>query len=319
MQPLLRPFTSDDYPAITAIRNTVYREERTTEETLRFQDTHRNPQCLFQRWVVERAGEIVAAGEYVQVPNCADPAQLWLDAYVYPHYQRQGIGSLLYHQLLAAVQPLDPVAVYASARDDMTRSVRFLTHRGFREERRWRGWVLDSSSFDSTVYTGLNQTLQQVGIRITTLQALEADPQRNRKLYELVTEVQQDIPHTRPHVPLAYEHFIASVLDDPAMLPDAYFLAVQDEDYYIGLCTLLADPGGESLYTDLTGVRRAYRRRGIALALKVQGIAYAQAHGYLIVRTTNAASNQGMLAINERLGFVEQPAWIGFVKVLKEV
>jgi len=286
---------------------------------LRFQDVHRDPQYRFQRWVVECAGEIVAAGDYVQVPNCAGPAEFWLDAYVYPRYQRQGIGSLLYQQLLAAVQPLAPVAVYASARADMTRSVQFLTHRGFREQRRWRGWVLDPSSFDPTGYAGVDETLRQARIRITTLQALEADPQRNRKLYELVTEVQQDIPHTGTHVPLTYEHFITTVLDDPAMLPDAYFLAVQDDDDYIGLCTLLAEPGGESLYTDLTGVRRAYRRCGIALALKVQSITYAKAHGYAIIRTANAASNQGMLAINERLGFVEQPAWIGFVKVLKEV
>jgi hypothetical protein len=41
MHPLLRPFTPADYPAITVIRNTAYREEQTTEEMLRFRDTHR--------------------------------------------------------------------------------------------------------------------------------------------------------------------------------------------------------------------------------------------------------------------------------------
>lgn len=50
------------------------------------------------------------------------------------------------------------------------------------------------------------------------------------------------------------------------------------------------------------------------MALKLKTIEYARAHGYDVIKTWNDSSNVGMLAINEKLGFVRQPAWITFVK-----
>jgi GNAT superfamily N-acetyltransferase len=76
-----------------------------------------------------------------------------------------------------------------------------------------------------------------------------------------------------------------------------------------------SDP--KQLNTDDTGVIREYRRRGIAMALKLHGIAHAQEQGYQKLRTMNESTNRPMLNINERLGFVKRPAWIGFARKLK--
>ena len=57
---------------------------------------------------------------------------------------------------------------------------------------------------------------------------------------------------------------------------------------------------------------RDYRRRGIALALKLHGIAHAKEQGYKKIRTMNESTNRPMLNINERLGFEKRPAWISF-------
>ena len=70
------------------------------------------------------------------------------------------------------------------------------------------------------------------------------------------------------------------------------------------------------LYHNVTGVLPAYRGRGIAMALKLATIAYAQARGSTEIRTWNEVQNTGMLVINDRLGFVRQPAWITFEKSL---
>jgi GNAT superfamily N-acetyltransferase len=75
--------------------------------------------------------------------------------------------------------------------------------------------------------------------------------------------------------------------------------------------------GTDDLENELTGVTRAYRRRGIALALKLRTIAYAKAHGCPVIRTWNASTNGVILSINDRLGFVRQPAAIHFVKIFK--
>ena len=66
----------------------------------------------------------------------------------------------------------------------------------------------------------------------------------------------------------------------------------------------------------LTAVLPPYRRRGIALALKLRGIRYAQAVGCPAILTGSEEHNRPMLTLNARLGFVPQPAWITFEKHL---
>jgi hypothetical protein len=60
-------------------------------------------------------------------------------------------------------------------------------------------------------------------------------------------------------------------------------------------------PGG--LTQGFTGVRSDCRRRGLATALKLHGIAYAQANGYQIVQTFNRPQQTAIRALNEKLGF----------------
>ena len=62
---------------------------------------------------------------------------------------------------------------------------------------------------------------------------------------------------------------------------------------------------------------RAYRRRGVALALKLRGVAYARAHGYTRVNTGMASNNAAVVALNTRLGFVPQRAYVTFRKDLR--
>jgi RimJ/RimL family protein N-acetyltransferase len=64
-------------------------------------------------------------------------------------------------------------------------------------------------------------------------------------------------------------------------------------------------------------VRREYRRRGIALALKVRSLEFAKAQGYQRVVTENETNNRGMIDINDRLGFVKQPAYVHYLKTFE--
>ncbi|MGH2400197.1 MAG: GNAT family N-acetyltransferase, partial [bacterium] len=83
---------------------------------------------------------------------------------------------------------------------------------------------------------------------------------------------------------------------------------------YAGLSSLFKPKVGDWLTQGLTGVRRQFRGRHIATALKVKTVEYARDHGIREIRTWNEINNAPMLAINIKFGFVRQPAWITLAK-----
>jgi GNAT superfamily N-acetyltransferase len=308
----IREFVPDDYPACAAVANAVFPEYPGTAEELRFEDERRPDYCRFQRWVVESCGEVVGTANYGQWADRYHPRRFTIDLQVRPHWQGRGLGKALYARLLAALRPADPLALLASAREDMERPVRFLTDRGFREmQRAWES-RLDVAAFDPSPYAGVEEKSRSRGIEIRTLRQLESDPARDAKLHELHWVLEQDVPATEAPTRTTLEHFRASHLGNPNLLPDGYFIAV-DGDELVGLSALWGSQGSSDVYTGLTGVRREYRRQGIALALKLRAITYARQRGHPVIKTWNEVGNRAMLSINERLGYVKQPAWIEYV------
>ena len=63
-------------------------------------------------------------------------------------------------------------------------------------------------------------------------------------------------------------------------------------------------------FHDITGVKRAWRGRGIAGALKRAEIAWAIDSGYSALRTSNEGRNAPIRALNERYGYVVEPGEI---------
>ena len=74
---------------------------------------------------------------------------------------------------------------------------------------------------------------------------------------------------------------------------------------YSSLLALAGQPG--TLENQLTGVKRAWRGRGIALALKREQARLAYEAGFERISTYNDEVNAPMRAVNTRLGFVPQP------------
>jgi mycothiol synthase len=71
------------------------------------------------------------------------------------------------------------------------------------------------------------------------------------------------------------------------------------------------------LHTSFTGVRRSYRRRGIATALKLRSIQVAHQMDTRQIQTNNEENNP-MFHLNLRLGFEPQPADLDWEKKLAD-
>ncbi len=306
-----------DYQGVVNIQNTVYPDMPGAVENYMDKDERRDPKCKHQRWVAVHEKRIVGATNYDQSLWEYHPQKFFMGGGVLPDYQGQGIGSALYDALLAGLQPFDPIEIRVNARDDFPQSIRFLEKRGFAEHMRSGESHLDVTAFDPSPYAGLEDKLRAQGIEIKTLRELESDPARNRKLYEMEWELEQDVPGSEDITQVEFEKWLDDLIHHPLLLPDGYIVAVHG-DRYIGMSNLWDDRASESLYTGLTAVRREYRRKGIASAMKVRAIAFARENGNLLIKTSNEVNNRSMLSINERLGFVRQPDWITFKKNIKE-
>jgi mycothiol synthase len=281
-------------------------------------EQRRDPKFKFRRWVAIEKDQVVGMGYHNQSNWFAHPQKFTLWIGVRPEHQRRGIGSALHETIMHGLEPFDPIALRVMAIEERPQSVQFLEKRGFREIIRDIPSELDVQAFDLTRFTGLEDRFRGNGIEIKTLPELENDPERNRKLYELDWEMSMSVPGD-----LAagigrrgLEKYVEYAITGPSAIPEGFFVAVKGDEF-IGLSHVLSYEKGVSLYQGLTGVKPEYRHQGIGLALKIRGIAYAQATGHTLIMAENDAKNRPMLAMNERLGYVRKPDLITFEKQLQ--
>ncbi len=314
----IRPATAVDYAAVAQVINAVQPAQPVTADELRSRDERRDPMCHFARWVAEANGQVIAYAHYTQFVDMYQPGKFWLNLGVLPRWQRQGVGRALYAALLADLQQWQPDTLQAQAAADSVAACAFLEKQGFVEYgRRWESY-LDVAGFDARPYGDFTGRLADQGIAIRAYSELADDPQREEKLYELQWALDQDVPSLDPIVRMTLAQFRQQVVANPTFVPDGTFIALHGAEY-VGMSSFFVNQGDNSLVIDLTGARRDYRRRGIALALKLQGILFAQQNGYTRIVVHNDTANQGMIAINEQLGFVRRPAVIQYRQRLEEL
>jgi GNAT superfamily N-acetyltransferase len=317
----IREFNASDadYAALVEVGNRIYVDYPDTVEEYRYYDQNRPQHLQHRRWLAERDGQAVAYAYYTQHEGMYHPQLFHLSVAVLPEQQGQGVGSALHQTLLAALAPFDPLRLRTRTREDFVGGLRFAQRYGYTEDMREWESRLDVAGFDPTPYAGHEEQVIASGIELVTLaELMQRDPDHRRKLYEFDLELSRDVPHPEPVTTFSYENFVKHVFEGPSLLPEGYFVAL-DGERYAGLSALWRSQAEQDcLYTGLTGVRSDYRRRGIALALKLRAIAYARGRGIRTLKTWNESNNRPMLSINEQLGFIKQPAWVNMVKVVKE-
>ncbi len=151
------------------------------------------------------------------------------------------------------------------------------------------------------------------GIRISTYaDEVAGDPGAPQKAFELTDLCRRDVPAMDAPTDVTFEEWRQDWIDAPSFLADAFFVAIDGEGRWLGMSNLqrsIEDPS--FIWQGLTGVRREARGRGLAMALKLETVRHAQRLGVDHIKTWNDQRNRPMLAINEAMGFVKQPAWLG--------
>lgn len=309
----IRPVRPDDYGSLAGIGSAAFPGVPHTAEEMQQEDQHPEP-LKGGRFVAEIDGHLAGTASYYQSLARFHPQRFWMDLFVHPDFQRRGIGAALYERVLAGIAPFNPILVRTYTREGLTHSLRFFQRRGYVEGKRTWESHLDLAAFDFTPYLGAETRAEPLGIRIRPMTELQ-QPGWEERYLALYNAIQADVPDIDPAAEVTMEQFREGRLQSPRFIAAGHFIAL-DGDSWIGINSLWRGSEPDTLATGLTGLLPPYRGKGLSMALKIRGLTWAREQGYTRVTTSNASTNQPMLAVNERLGFVKQPAWIHLLRRL---
>jgi mycothiol synthase len=233
--------------------------------------------------VAELDGEIVGAG---LGGRSDDPNRGYVAPRVHPDVRRQGVGSALLKPLIEFVESLDLERVSGQVTDQGSKE--FAERFGFAETDRQ---VEQVRSLDGEL------TLDPLpeGVEVVTV---AERPELLEAAYPLARD--------EGYPDLALEGSISIPLEDwlhdEATLPEGSLVALVDGEI-VGYSGLMAHDNDGVAEDGLTVVRREWRRRGLAKALKQRELAWARGAGFREVVTWTQTGNESMRAVNERLAY----------------
>jgi GNAT superfamily N-acetyltransferase len=318
----IRPFDPDgsDYAALARILAATDPDAVLDEEWVRVHDRDWD-YARFEkhRWVaVEPDGTVVGSIDARHHPRQHEPWRYLVLPFVHPDAQRRGWGSALLAHAEAAVRIRGARELRTEAREDVPAGIAFAQRHGFEiAARSWQG-RLNLETFDPGRFGDPHALAAARAVKLVTLaDELARNPRCLERVWQLVREVEADIPRVNPVTELDYEAWRLQMIDRPGLIREAYFLAVRDGEY-VGVSFLRRQSGLPAVINQaLTGVARASRGQGIAFALKIATAAFAKADGARELRTWNSDRNPAILHLNDRIGFVRKAAGLDLVKRLR--
>jgi mycothiol synthase len=243
-----------------------------------------------------RGGELAGSG----VGGKGDTAGGFAIPRVLPEHRRHGVGTALLSALAEHVETLGLPDIGGHADDESALS--FGRHFGFEEVGREVEQV-------RTVAAGEPWPVLPDGISVISL--AERPELLGRLYHELALDAFEDMPTPRK-VEITPEQWESEWVT----WPEATFAAFADGEL-VGMAALLRDVDQlERAENGLTTVRRDFRGRGIAGALKETTIAWASERGLREIYTWTQTGNENMRSVNERLGYVTRTVSISLRRPL---
>jgi GNAT superfamily N-acetyltransferase len=309
----IRDFKSIDYPSIVDIHNSlniIWPEASRKVEDWVSADNNRSPKCNHRRFVAEVDSKIVGAASFGNRLDDYHPQKFYINIEVLEPYRNRGIGGALYDYMMNALEPFQPNILRTDILENQIQSFPFVQKRGFKEVWRETPVHLNISTFDFTPYESLEEDLKNLGIIIHSLSELQHEPDLEQKVFDLYKKAASYVPSEYESFDIGpFEDWLGWCLHDPSTDPDAFFIA-SHEGRFIALHELGKDSSGTSLLGGLLGTLPEYRGKGIALALMLRAIRYAQNAKLASFKTCTAAVNIPMQRLFTKLGFGYDPQWL---------
>ncbi|OJH38071.1 GNAT family N-acetyltransferase [Cystobacter ferrugineus] len=221
--------------------------------------------------------------------------------WVRPEHRRNGLGTRLHDTLSTHARGLGMRELEIEAYESQEDALCFLGNRGYQEVTRHTELVLELDDVP------MPEVRPPPGITFITREGRE---DLLPGMYQVAREAIPDIPMDGEDEVGTFEDWRASDIDRPIHTPDLTFVALHGDEV-VGYAVLQRAQRGVAFHS-LTGVKRAWRGRGIASALKRAQIAGAKKAGFKRLVTENVVENAPIRHLNEKMGYRTLPGAIVF-------
>jgi len=228
-------------------------------------------------------GEIVGAG---LGGRSDDPQRGYVAPRVHPEARRRGVGTALLEPLVEFVESLGLTRLSGQVTDPGSKV--FAERYGFGESDRQVEQVRH-------LHGEIPVDPLPAGVEVATIA-------ERPELLEAAYPLARDEGYPDLALAGSISVRIEDWLQDEASLPEGSFVALADGEI-VGYSGLMAHDNDGVAEDGLTVVRREWRRRGLAKALKQRELAWARRAGFAEVVTWTQSGNESMRAVNERLGY----------------
>ena len=296
----IRPANSDqDLVTLVEIINATTPDDPSSLDEIRWSDrTYPGTLRLLAGVGGRTVGAATVGRIYMYPPEHAD---LWGSIVVAPTDRRRGIGEALLVAISDHARGGGKTGLQSRASEARPEGIAFLANRGFTELERARLVRLELAGHDAP------DVRMPAGIALTTL-AERADLIGG--VHAVAVEAFADIPGGDDPIAAGdLAEFRARDVDRPGISPEAFVIAIDAAtDDVVGYASLIMIPGSTTVaWHDMTAVLRAWRGRGIAVALKRATIGWAIRNDLTALDTGNDEDNGPMRAVNARLGYQPLP------------
>jgi GNAT superfamily N-acetyltransferase len=245
-------------------------------------------------------GEDAAAGVVlVGWHEPAGVARAELD--VMPERRDRGLGSAMLAAIGGWARERGYAELLGPVAEDDPASIAWAERRGFREVGRNSLLVLDLADLETP------EIDPPEGVEIVTW---AERPELARGIYDVAREAYPDVPGEDEQEMAAFEDWLSVDMRGSGDRPEATFLALAGDEVVGYAKFSLGDARPDVAFHDMTGVKRAWRGRGIAAALKRAEISWAKANGFTRLETFNEERNEPIRRLNERHGYRRAPGQI---------
>jgi GNAT superfamily N-acetyltransferase len=210
----------------------------------------------------------------------------------------RGVGSALLARLSEWATGLGYSELMGPVKEVDDASLHWTERRGFAEVGRNSLLVLDLTAIAPP------EIVAPDGI---TIVSWAERPDAAPGMYEVAREAYPDIPGEEDAEVEAFEQWLSMDMQGAGDRPEATFVALSDDEVVAYAKLSLSRARPTVAMHDITGVKRAWRGRGIAGALKAAEIAWAVENGYERLETQNEERNEPIRRLNQRHGYVVEP------------